>query len=105
MISELRQQVSDDLDRLQERRDTREKRRIDRLRADNLERIRSCRKKLEGMPYARFRAKKMRYLDKMEAYVKTWAWLPWSYRRMLGVWFHSENRADVVMYDEFLPLS
>ena len=94
-----------EIDEWHERRDDQEERKINKLRKKNLEEIGSCRKKLLGMPHARFREKKLMYLDKMEAYVKTWAWIPWSYRRMLGVWFYKEDKEGVEMYSEYLPLN
>ncbi len=94
-----------EIDEWHEHRDAQEERKIQKLRRKNLEKISSCRKRLEGMPHARFRVKKMMYLDKMEAYVKTWAWIPWSYKRMLGAWFYKEDKIAIEMYEEYLPLN
>jgi len=105
MQESLRQRTMRELEEWHERRDKTRERQMAKLREKNLTKIRGYRKKLLAMPYARFRVKKLRYLDKMEAYVERWAWLPWSYRNMLGVWFERGDSRNLEMYDEYLPLN
>lgn len=100
----MREEMLDWFDDYVAKVDAREVRALERMRQRNLDRIRKYRKSLVCRTFARGRAGKLSYLDRMEAYVEKYAWLPKSYSSMLGLWFDKERPGEIELYSDFVPL-